>query len=68
MAMTMTRRLILLGDSIFDNGAYVKPGEPDVAAHLRARLPAAEWVVQLRAVDGSIVSHVPVRSNRPTSS
>jgi hypothetical protein len=57
----MTRRLILLGDSIFDNGAYVKPGEPDVAAHLRARLPAADWTVQLRAVDGSIVSQVPAQ-------
>jgi hypothetical protein len=57
----MVRRLILLGDSIFDNGAYVKPGEPDVAAHLRARLPAADWTVQLRAVDGSIVSQVPVQ-------
>jgi lysophospholipase L1-like esterase len=57
----MTRRLILLGDSIFDNGTYVKPGEPDVAAHLRARLPAADWTVQLRAVDGSIVSQVPAQ-------
>ncbi|HUL09703.1 MAG TPA: SGNH/GDSL hydrolase family protein [Candidatus Acidoferrum sp.] len=57
----MTRRLILLGDSIFDNGAYVGPGEPDVAAHLRARLPAADWTVELRAVDGSIVSQVPAQ-------
>lgn len=57
----MTRRLILLGDSIFDNGAYVQPGEPDVAAHLRARLPPADWSVQLRAVDGSIVSQVPAQ-------
>jgi lysophospholipase L1-like esterase len=32
-----------------------------VAAHLRARLPAAEWTVQLRAVDGSIVSQVPTQ-------
>src|SRR5262249_20590697 len=57
----MTRRLVLLGDSIFDNGAYVQPGEPDVAAHLRARLPAADWVVELRAVDGSIVKQVPAQ-------
>jgi hypothetical protein len=57
----MTRRLILLGDSILDNGAYVRAGEPDVAAHLRARLPPAEWTVQLRAVDGSIVSQVPAQ-------
>jgi hypothetical protein len=57
----MTRRLILLGDSIFDNGAYVQPGEPDVAAHLRARLPADDWQVELRAVDGSIVKQVPAQ-------
>jgi len=55
------RRLILFGDSIFDNAAYVQPGEPDVAAHLRARLPAAEWQVELRAVDGAIASEVPVQ-------
>ena len=53
--------VLLLGDSIFDNAAYVQPGEPDVAAHLRARLPAAEWQVELRAVDGAIASEVPVQ-------
>jgi len=57
----MTRRLILLGDSIFDNGVYVKPGEPDVASHLRVRLPSADWTVELRAVDGSIASQVPAQ-------
>jgi lysophospholipase L1-like esterase len=57
----MARRLVLLGDSIFDNGAYVRPGEPDVAAHLRARLPASDWQVELRAVDGSIVKQVPAQ-------
>ena len=57
----MPKKLILLGDSIFDNAAYVQPGEPDVAAHLRARLPPAEWLVELRAVDGSMVGHVPAQ-------
>ena len=37
------------------------PGEPDVAAHLSAGLPAADWTVQLRALDGSIVSQVPAQ-------
>jgi lysophospholipase L1-like esterase len=57
----MARRLVLLGDSIFDNGAYVPPGEPDVAAHLRARLAPGDWQIELRAVDGSIVSQVPAQ-------
>ncbi len=26
--------LVLLGDSIFDNGVYVEPGQADVTAHL----------------------------------
>jgi lysophospholipase L1-like esterase len=60
----MTRRLILLGDSIFDNGAYVGAGEKDVAAHLRARLPADEWTVELRAVDGAVVGDVPAQLDR----
>jgi hypothetical protein len=46
----------LVGDSIFDNGAYTE-GEPDVAAHLRAVLPAA-WTVTLCAVDGATLSSV----------
>ncbi|MGZ8470667.1 MAG: SGNH/GDSL hydrolase family protein, partial [Gemmatirosa sp.] len=32
------RHLVLLGDSIFDNAAYVRGG-PDVVAQVRARLP-----------------------------
>lgn len=43
--------VVLLGDSIFDNGAYTS-GRPDVAAHLRALLPQP-WKVTLRAVDGT---------------
>lgn len=41
----------LLGDSIFDNGAYTD-GEPDVAACLRPLLPEG-WRVSLLAVDGT---------------
>ncbi len=43
---------VLLGDSIFDNAAYV-PGEPEVAAQLRARLPA-DWRITLLALDGDV--------------
>lgn len=42
--------LVLLGDSVIDNGPYVAAGEPDVAAQIRERLPG--WTVDRRAVDG----------------
>ncbi|MGH7552999.1 MAG: SGNH/GDSL hydrolase family protein, partial [Longimicrobiales bacterium] len=48
--------VVLLGDSIFDNGAYV-PGEPDVVAQLRALLPQG-WQASLCAIDGSITRDV----------
>lgn len=41
----------LLGDSIFDNGAYTR-GEPDVVSHLRRLLPEG-WTATLCAVDGA---------------
>jgi hypothetical protein len=45
--------LALLGDSIFDNASYTG-AEPDVAAHLRALLPAGTRATLL-AVDGAIM-------------
>ena len=48
--------IVLLGDSIFDNKAYVG-GEPDVVAHLRAMIPL-DWTATLNAVDGSLVENV----------
>lgn len=48
--------IVLLGDSIFDNAAYVKGG-PDVIRQLRKKLPAG-WKATLNAVDGSMVQHV----------
>ncbi len=49
--MTQSQHVVLLGDSIFDNGAYTR-GEPDVVTHLRRLLPAG-WDATLCAVDGS---------------
>jgi hypothetical protein len=49
--MTQNPHVVLLGDSIFDNGAYTR-GEPDVVTHLRRLLPAG-WSATLCAVDGS---------------
>jgi hypothetical protein len=46
--------VILLGDSVFDNAAYIGSG-PDVIAQLRERLPNA-WRASLLAVDGSVVA------------
>src|SRR5206468_10649810 len=42
-----------LGDSIFDNGAYVRGG-PDVVTHLRGVLPSG-WTASLHAVDGAVI-------------
>lgn len=44
-------KVVLLGDSIFDNKAYVGTGEPDVRAQVQALLPLHAQAVLL-AVDG----------------
>jgi lysophospholipase L1-like esterase len=49
--------IVLLGDSIFDNGSYLRPGEPDVVRQLQARLVAGDRAT-LRAVDGATTSGV----------
>lgn len=49
--------VVLLGDSIFDNGAYVRRGEPDVVKQLQAKLPQG-WTATLRAVDGAVTTGV----------
>ena len=54
----MTGHLILLGDSVFDNGVYVQTGQADVTAHLNAKLKPRGWTIDVRAVDGHVVSNV----------
>jgi hypothetical protein len=49
--------VVLLGDSIFDNGAYVGAGDPDVIGQLRAILPGG-WRATLNAVDGAGMSDI----------
>lgn len=51
--------VVLLGDSIFDNAAYVPDGSP-VIDQLRAALPAG-WRASLLAVDGDTTELVAVR-------
>jgi lysophospholipase L1-like esterase len=48
--------IVLLGDSIFDNAAYVAGG-PDVIRQLNARLPDT-WQATLRARDGAITGSI----------
>jgi GDSL-like Lipase/Acylhydrolase family len=49
--------VVLLGDSVFDNGAYVGGG-PDVVAQVRERLPREGWRATLLAVDGAVIAGV----------
>ncbi len=50
------QRIVLIGDSIIDNGVYVKPGEPDVAQQVRSLMSGFE--VDMRAVDGAVTDEV----------
>jgi hypothetical protein len=54
--------IILLGDSIFDNGVYV-PGHPDVVKQLCGVLPEG-WTASLLAVDGAVTRSVPSQLTR----
>ena len=57
----MTKRsknLVLLGDSVFDNGVYVNPGEADVTTHLRRKLEPIDCKLDMRAIDGAVVDEV----------
>lgn len=54
--------LVLLGDSVFDNGAYTR-GEPEVVEHLRALLPPG-WQATLCAVDGAVTAGLPSQVRR----
>ncbi|MFC6776840.1 SGNH/GDSL hydrolase family protein [Methylobacterium gregans] len=52
----------LLGDSVFDNAAYVR-GNPDVIIQLRGALPAG-WQASLVAVDGHVTRDVVTQLQR----
>jgi GDSL-like Lipase/Acylhydrolase family len=54
--------VVLLGDSIFDNAAYVAGG-PDVVAHLRERLPS-RWEATLAALDGATTEDMAIQHGR----
>src|SRR5260370_3634277 len=48
--------LVLLGDSIFDNGVYTSGG-PDVVSQARKLLPSG-WEASLLAVDGATTDNI----------
>src|SRR3954452_12541822 len=54
---TRMTHVVLLGDSIFDNGAYIG-GAPDVVRQLRAHLNP-DGQATLCAVDGHVTTSVP---------
>src|SRR5215218_3439119 len=56
--MTASGHVVLLGDSIFDNGSYVAGG-PDVVQQVREALAADAWHATLRAVDGDVTTGLP---------
>ncbi|HEY0078450.1 MAG TPA: SGNH/GDSL hydrolase family protein [Pyrinomonadaceae bacterium] len=50
------QHVVLLGDSIFDNAAYVR-GAPDVIRQLRQLLPSGSTAT-LKAIDGSVTRDI----------
>jgi hypothetical protein len=48
--------IVLLGDSVFDNAAYVAGG-PDVVGQVNGLLPAG-WRAALQARDGAVIRDV----------
>src|SRR5689334_1821744 len=58
----MNKHVVLLGDSVFANAAYVAGG-PDVITQLRQRLPST-WRATLLAVDGSVMAAIPGQLER----
>jgi hypothetical protein len=61
-AMAAMPHLVLLGDSIFDNGAYTG-GKPDVIAQVRKTMPQ-DWKATLLARDGATTDGIPAQLAR----
>ena len=51
------KHIILAGDSIFDNGSYVKSDEPDVTTQLQGLLAEGDKVSML-AFDGGVINDI----------
>ena len=59
---TTKKHVILLGDSIFDNGKYV-PAEDSVIDQLRTEMPS-HWKATLLATDGDVTADVVLQLER----
>ncbi|MCG7394032.1 SGNH/GDSL hydrolase family protein [Microvirga sp. ACRRW] len=49
--------VVLLGDSVFDNGPYLRSGEPNVLAQVQAKLPKG-WRTTMQAEDGAVTTGI----------
>ena len=64
-AVNAMRHVVLLGDSVFDNAAYVG-SDPDVVRQLREALPA-DWRASLVARDGAVIADLPAQPEEAAS-
>jgi GDSL-like lipase/acylhydrolase family protein len=56
------QHVVLLGDSIFDNAAYVGGG-PDVVRQVRELIPGG-WQASLAARDGAVIAEIPAQMSK----
>lgn len=56
--------LVLLGDSVFDNGSYVGYGNPSVIQQLQSKSEQRGWKSSSVAIDGNILSDIPKQLSR----
>ena len=57
------KKLILLGDSVFDNKVYINPNERSVTEHLHSKLDSSLWDITVQAVDGATTETIQPQYN-----
>tara|TARA_R100001244_G_scaffold39280_1_gene35388 strand:+ start:1384 stop:2052 length:669 start_codon:yes stop_codon:yes gene_type:complete len=58
------KKLILLGDSVFDNIAYLDRDEKSVTQHLQSKLDTSLWDITVEAVDGATTKTIISQYNK----
>ena len=56
--MKEKKKLILLGDSVFDNAVYLQPNEKSVTQHLINKLESTEWQAHVHALDKTTTENI----------